>query len=149
MSRRIRVRWPVLLGLPVLLACAAERQPVEPPFVDLVQDGSVAVAVLVDTVSVGGVASVRFGNRSDQIYGFNPCERVVQRRVSSEWNTHREPLRACNKMLYLLDAGQERIERVDLPRDIAPGEYRLVFAFSALSGSQGAVRAASGAFRVR
>jgi hypothetical protein len=149
MLHRVRLCWSVVLVLPMLMACAVERQPVEPALADLVQDGSVAVAVLADTVSAGGVTSVQFGNRSDHTYGFHPCERVVQRRGSNGWSTHREPQRVCTAMLYMLDADSERTERVDVPRDIAPGEYRLVFRFNALSGSQGAVRAASGVFWVR
>lgn len=112
-------------------ACTDVKDPSGPPLLDIVQDGPVRPVVEGDVGVPGQGLAVVFHNTVDEVFVFNPCERVTERRVGETWTRMPDELRMCNAMGYLLRANGERREIVDVPGDLTPGEYRFVFTMRA------------------
>lgn len=128
-------------------ACGAEvpTRSVEAP---LLQDSSVVVTVLDVPARPGRAVRVRFENRTDLRVFFHPCDRRVERQDGDGWQPHPPELRLCTAMVFPIAAGEQVVEPVDVPADVAPGTYRFVFPASQ-DGRYGQISLVSRPFEVQ
>lgn len=106
----------------------------------------------------GSTVNVRIINRDDAGYGFNGCQRQVERRRGGQWVTVPEEGRICTMMLQLVGARQTVMVATELPAGMEAGEYRIAITFSREEGpapgpdvpasAPPPIRAVSAAFRV-
>jgi hypothetical protein len=75
------------------------------------------------SLSPGGSLELVLSNGSSAAAGYNLCSSGLERRVGEGW----EPVpseRACTMELRILEPGCQARYTLQLPRSIAPGEYR-------------------------
>jgi hypothetical protein len=117
-------------------------------------DTSDAVTVTVEQQAYkpGAVVELRLQNRSNTAYGFNACQRTVQRRDGTQWVNVPEPAMMCTMQLDVLPAKGSATARAQLPDSLGAGDYRLglrLMRQGSEAGNAAAVEAVSNAFRVQ
>jgi hypothetical protein len=120
----------------------------------IVADTSDAVAVTVEqqTYKPGAIVELRLQNRTNTAYGYNACQRTVQRKDGAQWVNVPEPGMMCTMQIDLLPAKGNATARTQLPDSLRAGEYRLELRLMPQgneAGGAAAVEAASNAFRVQ
>jgi hypothetical protein len=78
----------------------------------------------------GSQIQLRLTNHTNDMLGFNPCTRSIERRQGDAWSLIIESDRVCTMQLYLLNPHATRTDVTDLPARFEPGTYRLVLAFT-------------------
>lgn len=115
----------------------------------------IAITVDRETYSPGAEVGLRLENRSASRFGYNACQRRVEREADSGWLTIPEPDRVCTMEIRMLDPHSTKTDRTDLPGALEPGRYRLLISFmyepdaSGTPGEPRRVLAASNVFRVQ
>ncbi|HEU5174711.1 MAG TPA: hypothetical protein VFT96_08160 [Gemmatimonadaceae bacterium] len=115
----------------------------------------IAITVDRDTYSPGAEVGLRLENRSESRFGYNACQRRVEREAGSGWLTIAEPDRVCTMEIRMLDPHATKTDRTDLPGALEPGRYRLLISFmyepdaGGTPGEPRRVVAASNVFRVQ
>lgn len=142
--------------IPLLLACAAPQGAGGNSSAPA--DGAtnpIAITVDRETYSPGAEVGLRLENRSDSRFGYNACQRRVEREADSGWITIPEPDRVCTMEIRMLEPHSTKADRTDLPGTLTPGRYRLLISFieeqdaGAAPGEPRRVVAASNVFRVQ
>ena len=129
------------------------RERVDPAIVVAADtNDAVSVTVAEQAYKPGAMVELRLQNRSATAYGYNACQRTVQRRDGEQWVAVQEPPMTCTMQLDVLPAKGSATARTQLPDSIAGGEYRFNLKFTPQSNEAGgnavAVEAASNTFRV-
>ena len=97
----------------------------------------------------GERVAMTFVNRGDAQYAFNPCFRAVEQDGGGTWVPFDEPGRICTMEAWLVDPGQTRMADTTLPRELAPGRYRITVGMSRQAAQPtDRAAAASAPFRV-
>ena len=115
----------------------------------------IAITVDRETYSPGAGVGLRLENRSESRFGYNACQRRVEREAGSGWLTIAEPDRVCTMEIRMLDPHATKTDRTDLPGALEPGRYRLLISFmyepdaGGTPGEPRRVLAASNVFRVQ
>ena len=90
----------------------------------------------------GEQMTLTFENRSASSYGFNPCQRSVEREAGGSWSAVPEEGRMCTMEAWILDPHGTRSGPTELPASLAPGRYRVVVRMS-VEGPGGVASAVS------
>jgi hypothetical protein len=69
-------------------------------------------------------------NDGEATWGYNACQRAIERDESGTWRAVPEADRVCTMELSLLGPRESRDARTTLPTGLAPGRYRLTLSFS-------------------
>lgn len=109
-------------ALPVLIASLAACGPSTEP-----GEAASDVSLTVDpgVISPGDSIELTLTNRSASQIGYNLCNSPLQRRDGSSW----EPVpsdQPCTMELRILEPDGVTRYAIDVPTDLAPGEYRFV-----------------------
>ena len=116
-------------------------------------DTNAAVSITVEpTYKAGATVEMRLHNTSNTAYGFNACQRTIEKRDGQQWAPVTEPPMSCTMQLDVLPAKGTATARTQLPDSLGAGEYRFELKFTPQGNSAGggaAVEAASNAFRVQ
>lgn len=157
MAHRIpRLTARLATVIPLVLACAAPQGAGGSSSAPA--DGAtnpIAITVDRETYSAGAEVGLRLENRSDSQFGYNACQRRVEREAGSGWITIPEPDRVCTMEIRMLEPHSTKTDRTDLPGALEPGRYRLLISFmqepdaGAAPGEPRRVVAASNVFRVQ
>lgn len=120
----------------------------------VVADTGDAVSVTVDQreYKAGATVELRLQNNSDTPYGYNACQRTVERKDGEQWATVPEPAMACTMQLNVLQPKGSATATTQLPDSLGAGEYRLALRLTPqgnAAGDAAPVEAASNAFRVQ
>ena len=82
------------------------------------------------TYRPGQAVRLTLTNERAAAYAYNPCTRVVQRRVGVEWHAA-ERDRICTMEAWILPAGGAASASTTLPDDLLGGQYRIVLVLTA------------------
>jgi hypothetical protein len=99
-----------------------------------------------ESVSVPGSVTLVLSNESPEEVGYNLCTSSLERSVAGSWQAVPSD-RVCTMELRMLPPGDEARLPLELPADLASGEYRFLTSVEMTRvGDQGPVR--SEAFRI-
>ena len=78
----------------------------------------------------GDALTLTFVNKSTATFAFNPCPRIIQRQVGSDWIPVDEGPRMCTMEAWILKAHETRTAQTKLPGALAAGQVRIVVALT-------------------
>lgn len=111
------MRMILLVGTILLGACGQAMQ--------AAGGDPVSLSVEPLTVSAGGSVELILQNHSSTEVGYNLCTSSLERRTDSGWEAVPSD-RVCTMELRTLPPGEEAHFTLDLPAELAPGEFRAV-----------------------
>ena len=126
---------------------------VDPSAAVVTADTNGAVSIAVEhTYKPGATVEMKLRNNSNTGYGYNACQRTIEKRDGQQWAPVQEPAMSCTMQIDLLPPKGTATARTQLPDSLGAGEYRIQLRMLPQGNNAGggaAVEAASNPFRVQ